>query len=227
MVCVQSWLATVNGRPSGLGFGPDGRIYVTEGQEDESPSRILVFDNSGQPLSIGSEALPVAPTSEYGGAGPFVGPPPPVVTEDGTNFLVTEDSGTTVYALDATGQVMAGWPYRDTVGLQWPYVELGETGSNSWRMDPAVGPGNVLYLLHPPRSPTVGGSIVAVGPDGLVRPGWPVELRRPGAESVGVDRLNGIYYALAIDRAGQYLVASMLAIAPDSTVRWTTTIIDP
>jgi hypothetical protein len=90
----QGWLARVTGRPFGFAFGPDGRLYVTEGQEDGRPSRILVFDRDGVSLPIGSEALPVgrrAPT----GARAVCGPPPPIVAEDGSSFLVSEE-GTTV-----------------------------------------------------------------------------------------------------------------------------------
>jgi hypothetical protein len=63
----------------------------------------------------------------------------------------------------------------------------------------------------------------------MVRPGWPVVLTRPGAEFwsvvVGAD---GTAYALAIEpEAGSASWATVLAIAPDSTVLWTTTIIDP
>lgn len=73
------------------------------------------------------------------------------------------------------------------------------------------------------------GASGAVGPDGRVRPGWPVELTRPGAEFwsvvVGSDRT---VYALAVEpEAGDTSSASILAIAPDSTVRSTTTIIEP
>jgi hypothetical protein len=223
------WLARVKGRPSGLAFGPDGRIYVTEALEDQRASRTLVLGPDGRSLPIGSDVLPVAATGAYRGAGPFDGPPPPVVAGDGTSFLVSEEGGTTVYGLDATGQALAGWPYRDTVGLQWSHVPPGDTGTPSWRSDPAVGPGDVLYLLHRPRGATVGGSIVAVGPDGRVRPGWPVELKRPGAElwSVVVGS-DGTVYALAIEpESNGSSSASVLAIAPDSTVLWTTTIIDP
>ena len=223
------WLVRVKGRPFGLAFGPDGLIYATEGQEGERPSRILVFDHDGRPLPIGSEALPVVATSAYQGAGPFGGPPPPVVAEDGTTYLVSEEGGTTVYGLDASGNVIEGWPYRDSVGLQWSYSPPGETGGSSRRFAPAVGPGDVLYLLHPPRAATLGGSIVAVDLDGRVRSGWPVELKRPGAEfwSVVVGP-EGTIYALAIEpEAGDTSSASILAIAPDSTVRWTTTIIEP
>jgi hypothetical protein len=225
----HGWLARVTGWPFGFAFGPDGRIYVTEGQEGGRPSRILVFDRDGVSLPIGSEALPVVATSAHEGAGQFGGPPPPIVAEDGSTFLVSEEGGTTVYALDAAGHVMAGWPYRDAIGLQWSHVPQGDTGTPSWRSDPAVGPGDVLYLLHPPRAATLGGSIVAIGPDGRTRPGWPVGLKRAGAEfwSVVVGS-DGTAYALAIEpEANDTSSATILAIAPDSTVLWTTAIIKP
>ena len=62
-----------------------------------------------------------------------------------------------------------------------------------------------------------------------MRLGWPVELRRPGAEfwSVVVGS-DGTAYGLAIEpETGATSSASILAIAPDSIVLWTTTIIEP
>jgi len=82
---------------------------------------------------------------------------------------------------------------------------------------------------HPRVDETVGGSLAAVGPDGRVRPGWPVDLKRPGAEfwSVVVGS-DGTVFALAVEpQAGDTSSASILAIAPDSTVRYTTTVIEP
>jgi hypothetical protein len=225
----QGWLARVKGWSSDLVFGPWGRIYVSEGQEGKRPSRILVFGPDGRPLPIGSDSLPVAATSVYQGAGPLGGPPPPVVAEDGTSFFVSEDGGTTVYGLDPSGRVMAGWPYREPARLQWGYCGPGAAGCGVWRAAPAVDPGDVLYLLHPPRDKTVGGSVVAIGPDGRVRPGWPVVLRRPGSEfrSVVV-AADGTTFALAVEpEGGGRYSATVLAIAPDGTVRYRTTIIEP
>ena len=56
-----------------------------------------------------------------------------------------------------------------------------------------------------------------------MRPGWPVELKRAGSEFwsvvVGPD---GTAYALAIEpESSPTSSASILAIAPDSTVRYT------
>ena len=223
------WLARAKGWSSDLVFGPEGRIYVSQGQEGQRPSRILVFDHDGRSLPVGSGALPVAATSAYRGAGPLGGPPPPVVAEDGTSFFVSEDGGTTAYGLDPSGRVMAGWPYRDTIGLQWGYCAPGATGCGVWRTSPAVGPGDFLYLLHPPRDKTVGGSIIAIGPDGRIRPGWPVVLARAGAEFrsavVGPD---GTAYAVAVEpEGGGHYSATLLAIAPDGTARYRTVIVEP
>ncbi len=222
------WPVRVKGRPIGLGFGPDGRIYVSENDGDTRRTRIQVFGPDGGSSSIGSDALPVAATSARSGAGPVMGAPPPIVAEDGTTFLVTEDRGTTVYALDPGGQVMRGWPFRDTLGLEWSFDDP-DTGGTDWRLEPAIGPGNILYLLRPPRSANAGGSIVAIEPNGQVGQGWPVELTRPGAHFRMVDvGADGTVYALAVEPEGSARSsATMLAIAPDSTVLWTTTIVAP
>ena len=132
--------------------------------------------------------------------------------------------------LSLSGQVMAGW-------LDW--LGAGHQGRGDCAATaicegyelaaPAIGPDNVLYLLHGARNETVGGSITAVAPDGEVRRGWPVELKRSGAEfwSVVVGS-DGTVYALAVEpEANDKSSASILAIAPDSTVLSITTIIEP
>jgi hypothetical protein len=63
----------------------------------------------------------------------------------------------------------------------------------------------------------------------LCRPGWPVSLSHPGSEFwsvvVGAD---GTTYAVAIEpEAGEASSATVLAIAPDSTVIYATTVVDP
>ena len=114
------------------------------------------------------------------------------------------------------------------VGLQWSYCPP-DTAAPAGDWPPRSVRTTSSYLLHPPRSAKLGGSIVAIGPDGRVRPGWPVVLKRPGAafRSVVVGP-DGTAYALAVEpEGGGDYSASILAIAPDSTVLWTTTIVDP
>ncbi|MDQ2966528.1 MAG: hypothetical protein M3R57_11850, partial [Chloroflexota bacterium] len=80
-----------------------------------------------------------------------------------------------------------------------------------------------------PPDATAGGRIVAVGRDGGVRPGWPVQLQRRGAEFWSVaSGSNGTAYALAVElETSTSSSASIVAFAPDSTVLYTTTIVEP
>ena len=223
----DGWPVSVKGRASDLGFGRDGRVYVTEGRQGRRQSRILAFDRDGRALQIGSGDLPVVQTSARSGASPVTGRPP-VVSEDEMVFLLSEDRGTTAYALDASGDVLTGWPYRDSGALEWSYSSP-EDGVATWRLDPAVGPSGALHLLHPPRAAGLGGSIVAIGADGRVRPGWPVVLKRPGSHFRLVEAgPDGTVYALAVEpEGGGRSSATILAFAPDSTVLYSTTIIEP
>ena len=69
---------------------------------------------------------------------------------------------------------------------------------------------------------------MAIAPDGNVRPGWPVYLTRAGAAfwSVVVGS-DGIAYALAVEpEANGRTSATILAISPDSTVDYRTTVVD-
>ncbi|MEO7664480.1 MAG: hypothetical protein ABIV26_05085, partial [Candidatus Limnocylindrales bacterium] len=70
---------------------------------------------------------------------------------------------------------------------------------------------------------------VALGPDGGMRAGWPVELRHAGAEfwsiAVGAD---GIVHALAIEPENATTSsATIVAFAPDSSVVYRSTVIEP
>ncbi len=150
---------------------------------------------------------------------------------DGTAFIVSSaNAQTDVIALDPSGQLVAGWPYHSDLGLQ----ETGscapdDTGCGGFRAAPAIGPGNILHLVHARPSDSGGGSVVAIGPDGRVIDGWPVTLTRRGSEFwsvvVGVD---GTAYAMAIEPEpnGSHS-ATILAIAPDSDILYNVTIVEP
>jgi len=156
-------------------------------------------------------------------------PRPPLIARDGTIFVYSEID-TSIFALDPSLVVMRGWPFEPATPLvrRVPVVSPDGITCPSLAI-PAAGPDATLYLPLQARDAKVGGSIVAVGPDGRVRPGWPVVLKRPGAEfwSVVVGS-DGTTYALAIEpEAFGGSSATILAIAPDSTVLWSTTIVDP
>jgi outer membrane protein assembly factor BamB len=193
-------------------------------------SRVFVFDPQGA-VAASSAELPIQTGVVVFADGPYECaapiPGPPLVSRDGTMFVFSEIDDA-VFALDPSLEVMPGWPFELSTPLVRPFYSQYEISCPSVAL-PAVGPDSTLYLPLQARDTTIGGSLVAIGPDGPVRPGWPVELRQPGAEfwSVVVGS-DGTVYALAIEpEPGDTSSASILAIAPDSTVLWTTTIVEP
>ncbi|HXP32973.1 MAG TPA: baseplate J/gp47 family protein [Acidimicrobiales bacterium] len=227
----EGWSIRLTGIPSGLAFGPDGRLYVTVSTRGADTARTLVFDPDGRAVPGGSDLLPVTAARGPNGAGPASYPAAPLVAADGTAYVIGQVQGhTTVFGLDPSGKVMAGWPYRATVGQQWQGECPDElTGCGLWLAIPAVGPGDVLFLPQAAPDATAGGSLVEVGPDGHVHPGWPVTLRRPGAAIWSVVLgSDGTLWALAVEpeTAGQSS-ATILAIAPDGTVRSRVTVVEP
>jgi hypothetical protein len=167
------------------------------------------------------------------------------VASNGSAFVVIQEGdyppigGTTVYALDGSGGVLKGWPFRTSTGLVWEgECGCGATGCGSWRSDQIAGPEGSLYLLQVAANAGTGGTIVAVGKDGAVKAGWPVVLRREGAEfSSVVVGPDGTAFALAIEperyeqtecgTAIPVSSATILAIEPDGTVRYRVTVAEP
>jgi hypothetical protein len=220
-----------DGFASGPAFGPGGRVAVVVGSPTKGTSQVLVFDPGGNAVQGRSAAIPIVTVDENwgttGGCPPW--PEPPLIAQDGTMFIFSQ-AESAVFGLDSSLKVMPGWPFEPATALvlrDERYVK--EDAYCPSIAIPAVGPDSTLSLPLQARDATVGGSLVAAGPDGKVRPGWPVELTRPGAEfwSVAVGS-DGTTYALAIEpESSSTSSASILAIAPDSTVLYTTTIVEP
>jgi hypothetical protein len=213
-------------------FDADGRIHLTVNNGPDRLARTLVIDTGGQAVVGGSGELGFSATDECVGIeGSCEVPAAPLVGTDGTTFVVGAYlRNTTAAGLSPSGQQLPGWPYRSDAGHQETGIcAPGKVCEGYGFAAPAIGPGNVLYLVHPAVSASVGGSIVAVGQDGRVVAGWPVSLKRAGSEVwsavVGPD---GNAYALAIEpEPHNGHSATILALAPDSKVRYTTTVIDP
>ncbi|OGO57423.1 MAG: hypothetical protein A2Z32_04140 [Chloroflexi bacterium RBG_16_69_14] len=228
---VAGWPVTLPGYGSAARLGSGGQIVVMLGSAKKHTTRVSVLDAGG--ASVLSGVLPMATAERtYDVGGCVVGiPSAPLVGGNGSIYVYSElDSS--IYGLTPSLTIMKGWPFEPATSLVTarPGLEFEhEAGYCPSPVVPGVGPDGTLVLSLQARTSTVGGSLVAVGTDGLVRAGWPVELKRSGAEFwsvvVGPD---GTTYALAIEpEAGGKSSASILAVAPDSTVRWTTTIIDP
>jgi hypothetical protein len=227
---LAGWPVSIGGTGTTPGFGPGGRIVMVVGAATGT-TRVVTVDRDGAKHPSGRLPIRTFEVS-YDTGGCAVGlPRPPLTAGDGTTFLYSE-LDRSIYALDTSLEVKRGWPFEPASALQVarPGLESEhEAGYCPTPVVPAVGSDGALYLAVEPRSSKVGGSLVAVGSTGRVRSGWPVELRRPGSEFWSVVAgPGGTAYALAVEpESGGKSSASILAIAPDSTVRWTTTIIDP
>ncbi len=224
------WPVAFDGLTSGPAVGRDGRVAVTVGSLDRSASRVVVFDAQAKTVAGRSAEFPTS-RADFGSVGgcSLGNPMAPLVAGDGTMFVLDWGEGA-AFALDPSPKVKPGWPFR-------PASPFSKRDSRYVREDafcpllglPVVGPDATLYLPLEPRDATTGGTIVAVGLDGRVRAGWPVALQRRGSEFWAiVASSDGTTYALAIEpESSTTSSASIVAIAPDSTVLWSTTIIDP
>jgi outer membrane protein assembly factor BamB len=223
------WPIQVDGEMSFLAFGPDGRIYLTSSTPEAT--RLLVFDRDGRALPIGSDPLPIEPTRAWSGSGTSNRPIAPLVAPDGTAYVVGEaDAETVVYGINAAGAVMDGWPYRDPATLPWQGSCPSESaGCGVARTLPAVGNDGTLYLPVEAVGPASGGSLVALGRDGRVIPGWPVGLVRSGADFWSVVAAPGqTAFALAVEpEPSGSTSATILDIAIDSAVRYRESVVVP
>ena len=221
----------IGGIASVPAFDSAGRLHLTVNNGPDRLARTLVLDTDGHAVVGSSGELGFSATDVCVGIeGSCEVPAAPFVGSDGTTFVVgAYFRNTTVAGLSPSGKEMTGWPYRSDAGHQSIGIcPAGEVCEGYGFAAPAMGPGNVLYLLHAAASKSAGGSVVAVGQDGRVVAGWPVSLKRAGSEVwsavVGPD---GNAYALAIEpEPNNGHSATILALAPDSTVLYTKTIID-
>lgn len=230
------WPVSFDGFPSRPAFGPDGRINLTVASSVSGTSRIATFDRAGQRVAARSAELAIATIDAVARAGETGGcvtatPESPLVAGDGA-LIVYSNVVTEVLALADSLAIVPGWPLEPAAPLvraRPGFESEHEAGYCPGPVPPAVGPDGTVYLPLQARDVSVGGNLVAVGPDGRVRAGWPVQLKRPGAEfwSVVVDS-DGTAYALAVEPdTNGTSSATILAIAPDSTVLWRTTIVEP
>lgn len=226
----EGWPITIDGIASDLAFDAHGRAYATVVGPDRRTTRTVVLDKSGHLLPASSTGHAIVSTGTWDGAGGDDYPGPPIVASDGTAYIIeTKASETAVLGLDPSGKPLSGWPYRSRSLVQWTgECGAGDTGCGRTRTSPGIGQNNALYLLNKASGSSTGGNAVAIGADGVIRDGWPVGLRRAGAMfwSVAIAPY-GLAWALAIEPETNGSSATVLAIAEDSSVLWTKTIVQP
>jgi len=231
------WPVTVAGETSDPVPGPDGRVYVTQGDHGRRPTRVYAFDAHGRRVPGWPVRFDLARDGGYGKGGWL--PTTVSLGPRGTVYLSVRDgpsgidNSTTVYALDPTGKVLPGWPYRARMPLAAWEMYCGCTGGSSAPLPPVIDAAGRVHLVLGDIGEGQGlGSHATLVQNGRTAPGWPVTLRR--ATSYFVDLTvdaAGVTYVLAKELEGsigqESVSETLLAIAPDGTVLYRTTVLEP
>lgn len=197
-------------------FGSDGTAYLVAGfvigvSLDLGVHEVLALAPDGTSRAGWPFRLPgrVGPLHTSMGEGQVAVGEPPVVGSDGTIYVATGKGawgagGDLVYALGPEGRVKPGWPYATM--LSDGALLSGATGGSPGALPPVPGSDGTLYLATRAGSgATIHDVIVALGPDGRVRAGWPYVLgSRHGVDGAACSRGGG---GSAMFRSGECWLA--------------------
>jgi hypothetical protein len=220
------WPISIDGAVSSPSFAADGTILVAVGSYAKPVTRLLAIDTGSRNIVATSPALPVGTaTLGFDSDGCSAGPSAPMVAADGTVFY--EELGI-FWAFGPDLRRLKGWPYESS-GYPVTPAPPDFDGLCPGSVSPVVGPNGTLYESLEPTSAQRGGTLDAIAKNGKRPAGWPVKLTRAGSKfwdiAVGED---GTVYALAVEPEGKRKAsATLLAMNPDSKVRYSVTLLDP
>jgi hypothetical protein len=220
-----AWKADIEGIASDPAFDDHGNAHLSVWTGSTAINLLITYDRSGRVVASSDQSM--APSNGWSGAGNEY-PAAPIVSRDGSStFLIDDRDGTSILALDEVGDRRPGWPYESATGIEEQGVcPPQDTGCGTFRVTPQVA-GGTLYVALGPSGSDAGGSIIALSPSGSVKAGWPVGLRRSDAHFWRLlARPDGGLWALAAERDGETYDATLLSIAPDSTVVGKVTIVE-
>lgn len=163
------WPVSIKGSVSAPAFGADGTVYLTLGASGVTSS-ILALDPSGRtkpgwPAKLPAGYTALSATSGWHDADVAEAPTPGLA---GTVYVAAEDADRRplVTALDSSGRVEAGWPYRPLSSFQRFSMYIGSYSPETPPLFVRSGSSGLLYLALSDR-------VVALSVDGKVAPGWP------------------------------------------------------
>jgi hypothetical protein len=223
---VDGWPVRLPGRASPPALATDGRVLVLDGTLFEPPIHVMAVDPADVSRVAVSTPLPIELAYEVDCGDPPLGRAP--LSRGGVTVV---RDGLTFYALDPSLQLLPGWPYEAPDWFQewvYPNPDGGDGLDCGVYAAPVLGPDGTLFLPLSAESDSTGGSVVAIGRNGKDVAGWPVTVRRSGSGfwwvEVGQD---GTVFAVAVERETGGLSATIVALAPDSTVLWRATVVEP
>jgi len=221
------WPLSMPAGGSDPGFDTHGHVMISQGSPTRGGVRVRAFD-AGDATGAAVSPRLAFPALEWLGEDCIVGSPErPETAPDGSTYVFSQVDPR-IYALDESLEPLRGWPYSIPGSFEHPGISEG--GLDCFGpVPPVASPRGGIYLSLSARTARVGGRIVLVGPGGRVGAGWPVQLRSPGAAfwqlTVGAD---GVAYALAIEsETANRWSATVLAIAPNGSIRYRTALLEP
>jgi hypothetical protein len=199
---LPGWPIESDGTGSGALIGADGTLYHVSENGDVWARGADGRPKPGWPHEPGERSMT-----------PYLAP-------DGRLVLLSSFGSGTIIALGADGKVVAGWPQRLLVSRASPCVFFGDTDCFSL-VDPVFGSDGRLHLALAPIADGLGGSILALGPDGRVPSGWPFQLP-DGIHATGmsVDRAGNLEVVTATcdDPCWETAEFGSLVITPEGTI---------
>ncbi len=173
---LPGWPFGSTGTGSGALIGADGTLYHVSEAGNVWAHGMDGQPKPGWPFALGEEWM-----------SPYLAP-------DGRLVLLSATGTGEIVAIGPDGATSPGWPRRLLVGRASPCLYNGDTDC-FFLVEPVFGPDGTVYLALAPIAEGLGGSILALGPDGLVPAGWPLQL----PDAVGA-------VGLAVDGAGHVIV---------------------
>ena len=229
---LRGWPVMVPGSASEPVVGKDGTVYLVAMGKRYGSSRLIVINRAGKRVTSRTAFMKDVPPHDGTWYGPYI-PQSPLVGPDGSVWVVGR---TSAYAFDPKGRLRDGWPVklRGEPGSTGYCGPCGDTDCYTHPTVPFIDQAGTLYVLRAPSSKSTGGSVLAIGLDGKVVPGWPVRLKRAGSEfwygKVGPD---GTVFVDAYEpepklrQCPEAMSLTTLALRPDSTIRYRVTLVDP
>ena len=157
---LPGWPRGSKGYASSPVVDADGTVYYVS-----ALGNVYAHDRAGEVKAGWPVAVP--------GASVWCGPTSPYLAPDGTIYILAHD----VTALSPDGRRRPGWPYRPAGDLKLPCWPVGDTDGVPSPHAPAFGPDGTVYLVVC-HADTTGPrlEIIALDPQGQLKPGWPYRL---------------------------------------------------
>jgi hypothetical protein len=219
------WSIDIEGAASDPAFDEFGDAHLAVWtDEPTSRNQVLTIDSDGD-INGTSVATTLRPTSGWTGAGQEY-PMPPTVG-GGDVFVLGATDGTRIQGFGSDGSHFATPFITPTAVAVQGHCSRQDVGCGVHVVAPLRHPTGTLFVALGADRSTSGGSLVAINRYSDVIDGWPIGLKRPGAQFWQLAQgFEGGVWALAAEPDTDGYDVTLLSIASDSTIRGKVTVVE-